>query len=493
MNLSKSLQDNINTVNELLPLNKSFDLITRRIELCHLDSYFIGINGYSDDRVLHTLFTDLQGLDFSDILGQPDSSKKLLNSLMAAVPVAQIEHLSDWNELIRNLLSGTILLFFDGVDQGFSIDVREYPARSIGEPQNEKVIRGAKDGFVETLLFNANLIRRRIRSPQLTFEIFSVGSQSKTDVSIAYMREEADPQLIDAIRKRLQSLDISALTMGTRSMEELLIPHKWYHPLPSLFRTERPDVACSYLLEGYVLLMVDTTPSVLILPCSIFQFTQSPEDYYKSPLIGNYIRFYRFLCGATSLLLLPLFLLFATNPELLPQGISLLPTGELSPLRIFIYVLFAEIALDLFRYSSSHSPEGFSGALAIVGGLLIGDVAVKLQWASSEIIFYAAATVLASLSISSIEFSEAIRMYRFFLLLCTGFSSLFADTIFGFNSGLAGFLIGLILITLSIVTTPAAFGRSYFWPLVPFNWQALRTLLFRYPIKRKQPPQIWTM
>ena len=487
MNLSKSLQDNINTVNELLPLNKSFDLITRRMKLCHLDSYFIGINGYSDDRVLHTLFTDLQGLDFSDMLGQPDSSEKLLSSLMAAVPVAQIQHLDDCDTLIRNLLSGTILLFFDGVDQGFSIDVREYPARSIDEPQNEKVIRGAKDGFVETLLFNANLIRRRIRSPQLTFEIFSVGSQSKTDVSIAYMKDEADSELINNIRSRLQKLDISALTMGTRSMEELLVPHKWYHPLPSLFRTERPDVACSYLLEGYILLMVDTTPSVLILPCSIFQFTQSPEDYYKSPLIGNYIRFYRFLCGVISLFLLPLFLLFSMNPELLPQGISLLPTGELSPIRIFIYVLFAEIALDLFRYSSSHSPEGFSGALAIVGGLLIGDVAVKLQWASSEIIFYAAATVLASLSISSIEFSEAIRMYRFLLLLCTGFGAL----LFGSQGGLIGFLLGVALVTLSVVTTPAAFGKSYFWPLVPFNWQALRTLLLRYPIKHKQPPQIW--
>jgi len=492
MKLSKSLQDNINTASTLLPLNKSFDLITRRLELCHLDSYFIGINGYSDDRVLHTLFTDLQSLDYSALLNQPDSNERLLKNLMADVPVAQIQPLDDWDQLIRNLLSGTILLFFDGINQGFSIDVREYPARSINEPQNEKVIRGAKDGFVETLLFNANLIRRRIRSPQLTFEIFTVGSQSKTDVSIAYMQDEADSQLIDNIRKHLKNLDIAALTMGTRSMEELLFPHKWYHPLPTLFRTERPDVACSYLLEGYILLMVDTTPSVLVLPCSIFQFTQSPEDYYKSPLIGNYIRFYRFLCGIISLFLLPVFLLLSMNPELLPPGISLLPTGAMTPLRIFISVLFAEIALDLFRYSSSHSPEGFSGALAIVGGLLIGDVAVKLEWASSEIIFYAAATVLASLSISSIEFSEAVRMYRFLLLLSTGLCGLFIPGFFGFQGGLAGFLLGLALVILSIVTTPGVFGKSYFWPLIPFNWRALRTLLFRYPVKRKQPPQIWS-
>lgn len=476
--ISTSLQDNINTLNKLLPLSKSFDLLTRRIELCHLDSFFIGINGYCDDRVLHTIFTDLQALDFSNdstSLG----SKELIKKLTHALPVGQVQHYPDFEPLIRNLLSGTILLFFDGINEGFTIDIREYPTRSIEQPENEKVIRGAKDGFVETLLFNANLIRRRIRSPKLTFEIFSVGNQSKTDVSIAYVDGEADKELLETVRKRLRKIDVSALTMGTKSMEELIVPHKWYHPLPSLFRTERPDVACSYLLEGYILLMVDTTPSVLILPCSVFQFSQSPEDYYKSPIVANYIRFYRFLCGLVSLLLLPIFLLLASNPDLLPTGISLLPTGEISPVKLFIYVLFAEIALDLFKYSSSHTPSGFSGSFAIIGGLLIGDVAVKLEWASTEIIFYAAATLLASLSLSSIEYAEAIRMYRLFLLLCTGFW------------GITGFLIGCVLILLSVITTPAAFGRSYFWPLCPFNWKALCTLLFRFPTKYKQPPQIW--
>lgn len=476
--ISSSLQDNINMLHELLPLSKSFDLLTRKITLCNLDSFFIGINGYCDDKVLHTLFKDLQAMDFSQDVNQ-DSMPEIIEKLTHAFPVGQVQHYDTFSPLIFNLLSGTILLFFEGINVGFSIDVREYPVRGIEEPENEKVIRGAKDGFVETLLFNANLIRRRIRSPHLTFEIFTVGSQSKTDVSIAYMDGEADPTLLDAIRKKLRNIQVSALTMGTKSMEELLVPHKWYHPLPSLFRTERPDVACSYLLEGYILLMVDTTPSVLILPCSVFQFSQSPEDYYKTPLIGNYIRFFRFLCAMASLFLLPLFLLLASNPHLLPDGISLLKTGDFSPLRIFIYVLFAEIALDLFKYSSSHTPSGFSGSFSIIGGLLIGDVAVKLEWASSEIIFYAAATVLASLSLSSIEYADAIRMYRLFLILCTGFL------------GLSGFLAGCVCILLSVFTTPGVFQKSYFWPLFPYNKKALRALLFRFPTRYKQPPQIW--
>ena len=493
MNLSKSLQDNITMISKLLPLDKSFDIISRRFRLCHMDCFFLGINGYLDSRVLHNLLSDLQNISFAGVDQMSNHSSQVIREhLMNTIPAAQVKYSDDWNELLKNLLSGPFLLFFEGVDKGFIIDIRTYPARSIQEPENEKTIRGSKDGFVETLLFNANLIRRRIRSNNLVFEITNVGTQSKTDVALAYLEGEADSGLLEQIRSKIASLNISALTMGTQSMEELLAPRKWYHPLPSLFRTERPDVACSYLLEGYILLLVDTTPSVLVLPASIFQHSQSPEDYYKPPLTGNYIRFYRFLCVLISLFLMPAFLLFSTTPQLLPSEITLLPTGELSSLRIFIYVLFAELALDLFRYSSSHTPSGFSGALSIVGGLLIGDVAVKLQWANSEIIFYAAATVLASLSLSSIELSDAIRMYRLFLLLCTGIGILIpTPPALPLPAGLIGFITGCFFIILSVITTPAPLGRSYFWPLVPFNRAAMRSVLFRYPASRKQPPQIW--
>lgn len=493
MNLSKSLQDNITTLNKLLPLDKSFDIISRRLKLCHMDCFFLGINGYLDSMVLHSLFSNLQSISFSGIDQLKNCSSEVIREhLMNAIPAAQVQYSDNWDDLLKNLLSGPFLLFFEGVDKGFIIDIRSYPVRSIQEPENEKTIRGSKDGFVETLLFNANLIRRRIRSPKLVFEITNVGTQSKTDVALAYLSGEADSRLLEQIRSKIASLNVSALTMGTQSMEELLAPRRWYHPLPALFRTERPDVACSYLLEGYILLLVDTTPSILVLPPSIFQHSQSPEDYYKPPLTGNYIRFYRFMCLIISLFLMPAFLLFSTNPQLLPAGVSLLPTGELSSLRIFIYVLFAELALDLFRYSSSHTPDGFSGALSIVGGLLIGDVAVKLQWANSEIIFYAAATVLASLSLSSIELSDAVRIYRIFLILCTGIGVLLQPVVtLPLATGLIGFLTGCFFIILSVITTPAPFGRSYFWPLVPFNREALRSLLFRYPARRKQPPQIW--
>lgn len=474
MKFSESLTENIETAVALFPIHKSFDLITREISFGNLNGYFIGINGFCNQELLQRLFSDLQNPSFFSSL----STGGLEEFIARRIGYSQVKLVYDWDTLTKNVLSGPCALLIDGFSSAIIIDTRSYPARSIEEPENEKVMRGSKDGFVETLLYNTNMIRRRIRTPKLTFELLSVGSESKTDVAIAYLDGIAQDDLIVKVKDKLSSIRVTSLTMGTKSLQELLFPHKWYHPLPSFFLTERPDVACSYLSEGYILLMVDTNPSALVLPCSIFQFTQSPEDYYKTTPNGNYIRLIRFACIFLSLLLLPTFLLLSSNPQYLPEGITLLPTGELSKVRLFIYVLFAELLLDLFKYSSSHTPGGFSGSLAIVGGLLIGDVAVKLQWASPEIIFYASATVLASLSLSSIEFSDGIRIYRLFLILSTGFFQLW------------GYLLGIFLILLSLCTTPSFGGRSYFWPLVPFDWQALKTLLFRTPAAKAQPTQI---
>lgn len=329
------------------------------------------------------------------------------------------------------------------------------------------------------MLFNTNLIRRRIRSPRLTFEVKSVGTESKTDVAIAYVKGSVNEELLDTLRKKLDSLEVTSLTMGTKSLEELLVHKRWYNPLPSLHSTERPDVACSYLMEGYILLVVDNSPETLILPCTIFQFTQSPEDYYKSPVVGNYFRLVRFGCIFISLLLMPLFLLItAYYPELSDKW-KLLTSGRIPPINLIFYVLIVEFGLDLFKNSASLSSSRFSGSLSIVGGLIIGDIAVSLNWATVEVLFYASITLLTSVALSSMEFGDAIRVYRIFIILMTAVFRLW------------GFIGGLILVLLSVITTPTFAGASYFWPLYPFNWAALKTLLLRYPTYRAQPSHVW--
>lgn len=475
MQLSQNLNENIQYLKSALPIPKSFDIVTRELLLGETRAYWAGINGFCKTEILQQIFADLQNpLYMKDSLVQD-----IALYLSAKIGYAQAQLSDDWDTILKNICSGPSVLFIDGFDQAILIDVRTYPARGVGEPDTERVSRGARDGFVETLLFNANLIRRRIRSPRLTFEILSVGMESKTDVAIAYLDDHADTALLEKLKDTLTHLNVTALTMGTKSLEELLVPRKWLHPLPSMHLTERPDVACSFLEEGHLVIIVDNSPSVLILPCNIFQFTQSPEDYYKSPIVGTYFRLVRFLCIPISLLLLPLFLLLTVHYPQLAQKWELLSTQKLPGPTIIFYILVVEFLLDLFKYSASVSSSRLSGSLSIVGGLIIGDIAVELHWASVEILFYAAITLLTSLSLASAEFGEGLRIYRIFLILSTA------------AFGIWGFAGGILLVLLSTATTPTFAGMSYLWPLFPFRWGALKTLLFRYPTTKAQPSRIW--
>lgn len=470
--ISVNIQDNISKARSLMSIGQSFDYIERNLFFGKTKVYMLAINGFTQTEVLQHIVADVQSL--SDGEGKITD---LENFIDCKLGFAQVAYVEDWEPLIKNLLSGQTILIVDGFERAVSIDTRTYPLRSIAEPDTEKVTRGAKDGFVENIIMNTALIRRRIRDPKLTFELHQVGTDSKTDVAIAYIKGKAEEKLIEQVRLKLNNLNVTSLTMGIQSLKELLIPRSFFHPLPSVLTTERPDVASSYLEEGYVLLMPDVSPEVLVLPCSIFQFTQSPEDYYKSPVVGNYIRLMRLFSLLASLLLLPLFLLLGAHVPL-PEAFQLVNTEGMTPIKLFIMVLVIEVALDLFRYSTSHTSERFAGALSIVGGLIIGDVAVKLEWASPEVLFYGAATMLTTLSVASLEMAEGIRIYRIFLVLCTGFF------------GIWGFFIGLFIVLLSVITTPV-FGRtSYFWPLVPFRWKALKTLLFRYPTVKAQPSSL---
>lgn len=475
MSLSTKLDENIQYLQQALPLNSSFDLMTRDLLLGKTRAYFLGVNGFCKTDVLQQIFSDLQ----NPLYMKDDTVEDIERYVSARLGYAQVSLIDSWDAIIRSVLSGPVALLIDGFDHAVLIDARTYPARSIAEPDLERVTRGSRDGFVETLLFNANLIRRRVRSTRLCFAMHSVGTESKTDVALAYLEGSVNRELLKKLSETIDNLNVSSLTMGTKSLEELLLPKRWWNPLPVFQITERPDVACSYLTEGHILVLVDNSPVVLILPCTIFQFTQNPEDYYSSPSVGTYFRLVRFLCIPVSLLLLPVFLLLTAHFPDFSARWGLLTSQDLGGARLFFYVLAVEFILDLFKYSSALSSGKFSGSLSMIGGLIIGDIAVSLNWASVEVLFYGAVTLLASLSISGTEFSDALRIYRILLIASTGFW------------GLPGFLISLGLVLLSIATTPTFGGFSYFWPLFPFNGKALGRLLFRSPTPKAQPAKVW--
>ncbi len=472
--LSRSLDENINYLKNTFAIGTSFDLMTRELYLGQTKAYWMGVSGFCRVEILQQIFADLQNPYYT----KDDTIENIALYMNSKLGYAQTSLSSDWDLITLSILSGPSVLFIDGFDQAIIMDVRSYPTRGVEEPETEKVTRGSRDGFVETMLFNTNLIRRRIRSPKLIFELQNIGTASKTDIAIAYVSDLADPKLLENVKTSLNKLSATSLTMGVKSLEELLVKKSWFHPLPNIQITERPDVACSYLMEGYILLIVDNTPAVMILPCNIFQFTQSPEDYYKSPIVGSYFRGIRFFCALISLILMPLLLLLGGFFPDISNMLGLFSTTDLTRAELFFYVLAVEFFLDLFKYSSV-SASNFSSSLSIVGGLIISDIAVSLKWASLEVLFYAAITLLATLSLSSIEFSDGIRVYRLFLILATGFL------------GLPGFLIGLGLVAVSVITTPTFGKSSYLWPLFPFNRKALKKLLFRAPTAKAQPSTTW--
>ncbi len=475
--LSSNLKQNIQLFQKLLPIGTSFDIITRDITLGATSCYFLAINGMCDLQTIQWLFADIEAENFQTGAGKTDSLPQYVKDQFF---YAQITFSNSPKEMLENLLSGPCILLLDGYEQGLIIDTRKYPGRSVEEPDTERVIQGAKDGFTETLLTNCNLIRRRLRYPGLTFSLTKVGTLSNTDVAIAYLENQCDAKLLETLQTKLKSLQTATLTMGIHSLQELLIKKSMFHPMPSAFLTARPDVACSYLAEGYILLMVDTSPFALVLPCHLFQFLQNPEDYYKSPPVGTYTRFVRLLCLILSLFLMPTFLLFCLEPGLLPDFLHGLVPEKLHPTAIFIYVLFVELGLDLFKYASAHSSSAYSGAFAIIGGLVLSDMAVSLEWTNEEVIFYGAATLLASLGITSVEVADAVKLYRLFLILLTGGFALLDFT-------LIGFCFGIIFVLISIITTPVFSGSKYLWPLCPFCTKSLGRLLFRFPTDKIQP------
>lgn len=475
MNLTTGIRENKEILKTILPIGRSFDISTRDLILGGREAYWVGINGLCDNDALLWALSNLQDPDF--MRDAPLSDIALF--MQGKIGNAQVLITGDVQEIRRNLLSGPTVLMVDGFSEVLIIDIRKYPSRGISEPDAEKMTRGARDGFNEIMLTNANLIRRRIRSPHLLFKLFDVGTDSHTDIALAYMENKVNQELLQKITDTINRLDISALTMGGNSLIELLVRKRWWNPMPGIQLTERPDVACSYLEEGHIVILVDNSPLVLILPCTIFQFTQCAEDYHKPPVVGTYFRLLRFLCIPINTLLMPVFLLLTTQYPAISRKLQLLPTEDLSKTELVVYCIAVEIFLDLFRYSTSMRGERYSGPLSIISGLIIGEIAVSLNWASPEALFYGAVTLLTSLTLSSLELGDALRIYRYLLLIMTA----------AFN--VPGFWIGLGLTLLSIATTPTFGNMSYFWPLFPFNWKALKTLLFRYPTYAAQPSRTW--
>ena len=465
MAFSKKITENEAVLQEKLPIQKSFDIISRHILIGGRDALYVSIDGLSKDDTILRIFQTIQGAEPCEDLSS------LQHFLQSQIGYLESEITDDWDLAVRMILSGELLLLIDGFDSGILLDTRTYPSRSPEEPDLEKVTRGARDGLVETIVFNTALIRRRIRDPQLIYEIFTVGNSSKTDVVVGYMDSLADPDLLAHLRDALKKLDTDALLMGEKTLEELLIQKRWYNPFPQAKFTERPDVAAAHLLEGHVIVLVDNSPSAMLFPATLFHFTQHSEDYYQNPLVGTYTRWIRFIAMLSCLFFAPAWLCIAqTDPALLPHWLLFLVPQEADALPLFVQLLLIELGMEILRMASIHTPSGLSTAMGIIGGLLLGQFAIDIHIMHPESVLFMAFTDLATYAVPSIEFGLALRIYRVFFLILVGIA------------GWWGLLAGVLVLGIVLFTTHSFSGLRYTWPLIPFDGRALGNVLIRKPI-----------
>lgn len=462
MTFSSDYMQNKKDLKDALRIDESFDLICKDIVVGGRNACFFFVDGFTKDEVMQKLLSGFLAVQDKDMPETAeDFSKKQL-------PYIEIDTVLSVEQTVTNILSGMTALLIDGYSAALCMDVRTYPARSVTEPEKEKVLRGSKDGFVETIVFNTALIRRRIRDAHLTMEMLSVGTASHTDVVLCYMDDVVDRTLLNTIRRKLQTISPRSLTMNQTSLAECLCERHWYNPFPKFKYTERPDTSAASILEGSVVILVDTSPFAIILPTSIFGIMEEADDFYFPPLTGSYLRLARFLISSVTFFITPVFTLLMKNPAWLPKWCSFLILKETSNVPLVLQFLILEVAIDGLRLAAVNTPNMLSTPLSIVAGLALGEYAVTSGWFNAEAMLYMAFVAVANYTQPSYELSYALKFFRIITLLLTA--------VFG----LPGLILGTLLLFLALLTNRTIDGRMrYLYPLIPWNFEALKRQLLR--------------
>ena len=320
--VTASREENTDYLNRVLPVKESFDIIRRDIIIGGRCSTFYFIDGFTKDESMLKIIDSFFGVKEEDMPADATDFAR------RCVPYVEVDVLGDFDQVLKNLLSGVTCLFIDGYEACVAIDCRTYPARSVEEPDKDKSLRGSRDGFVETIVFNTAMMRRRIRDPHLVMEMKEIGDSSRTDVAICYMSDRVDQELLRNVTERIDSIQTDALRMNQQSLAECLYKRKWYNPFPKFKFTERPDTATACLLEGKVVLLVDNSPSAMILPTSIFDMIEEANDYYFPTMTNIYLKIARTLITIMTVFLTPVFLLFMQNLNWLPEVFSFIAVKD---------------------------------------------------------------------------------------------------------------------------------------------------------------------
>ncbi len=445
--------------------DKTFDAEARVIHLWDTPALLLYINGLVDDQSLLTLLTRMQWNEVAEGLGESER-------FLSYFPFQSVTEQQDRDEMLTTILTGQPA-FVTKSGYAFTVDMREYPGRQPEEPDIEKVVRGSRDGFTESLIQNTALVRRRLRTEDLRFEVHQTTVNGKTDVAISYIQGAASEEHLDYLRKRLEEVVHDGLTMTDKSLEEFLFKQR-FHPMPFVRYTERPDICAAHLLEGHIAIMVDTSPSVILVPITIFGHLQHAEEYRQAPLIGTFVRLTRLLGAALSLVLLPFWYLMATEQQYLPDFLSYIGPKDIGEIPLFIQLLMADIGIEVLRMAAIHTPTPLSTAMGLVAAIVIGDIAIQVGLFTPEVVLYVAVTAIFTFAIPSYELSITTKVFRVGILFATALL------------GAPGFFLALAVLFYYLCTLKPM-NVPYLWPAVPFFPAAMLRMLIRFPMTRDAP------
>lgn len=441
--ITASREESTSYMNQTLPMRESFDLIQRDLMIGERMASFYFINGLNKDDDMLKLMDALLKIK------KEDMPAGILQFMEMAIPYTEVELIEDFDQVLKNLFSGVTCLFVDGYEGAIAIDCRTYPARSVEEPDKDKSLRGSRDGFVETVVSNTAMIRRRIRSEHLVMEMQEVGDSSRTDIAICYMKDRVNKEILCDLRQKVLSIRTDDLRMNQQSLAECLMKRKWYNPFPKFKFTERPDTAAACLFEGKVVLLVDNSPSAMILPTSILDVIEEANDYYFPTLTRVYLKSARGLISFLTIFLTPVFLLLMQNLNWLPKMFAFVAVKDMINIPLIFQLLILEIAIDGLRLAALNTPSMLSTPLSVIAGLVMGEFSVKSGWFNSEVMLYMAFVAVANYTQPNFELGYALKFMRLQLLILTAL----------FNW--IGFLIGCIVVVCSICFNKTLSGCSY--------------------------------
>lgn len=452
--------------NELKP-DKSFDIIKRPLKIGGRRAALYFIDGFIKDEVYEKILEFLYKQTPEEIAGIGDMSRFAENKL----PYVETDAAYTAREVVTAVLSGPSVFIIEGIRGALLVDTRTYPMRGVEEPQKDRSLRGPRDGFVETLVMNTAMLRRRIRDSRLRMEYMQIGRETKLDISIAYIDGKADKRVLEILRQRLTEIQAGGISMTQEALAESLQKNAFFNPFPKFKFTERPDYASACVLDGRIALIADNSPAVMIIPISFSDFFRETDDYYFLPVVASYIRIIRMLVALLNVVITPLYLLIVKNPAAVPDWLGVLIPEKAGEVPMLAQLLILEFAVDGLRLASLNTPDALSNSLGVVGGLLLSEFAVKAGWFSGEAILITAFTAIAGFSLPSFEMGYAMKLERLLLLILSG--------IFG----LWGFIGGLVFIIICMLSVKTLSGRNYLYPIVPFNLKGFAEFFLRFPMK----------